>query len=676
MFNFLMSGLILSAFLSPSLNKLMIDRERGIRIKSSVMPLREGDTDFWVDVFAVGSENPELCGATVLSRAGNVCVVRVPVSYLKTLSEHFDVFPSVKIKPYLDKVAEKVNVAMPWTSGVGGRGVIVGVVDTGVDFTHPDIAGRIIYLWDQLNSAQYTREQINDSCPEKDYNGHGTHVVGIAAGNGSASDGLYKGMAPESDIIFVKTTFYSSDIMNGIFWIITKAESEGKPVVVNLSLGGHQGPHDGTSAESIYMDSLVGPGRIIVAAAGNEGDEAIHNCTNMSPGQTVDFVITVTNSLSSAKEVYVDVWQDGEMSAVWKVIDPSGNETEFVSNNQTLSTDLGSTAVYLSVGGIYSNNGDREIDIKLGSSSSSLPTGDWTLRVSNVSGSGSVHLWIYYSTCDYSGFLNPVYSYTISDMATGNKVIAVASMTTKKEFYSSSGTCYIPDATVDDISTFSSRGPTRDGRHKPDISAPGEIVSSLRSKDASYDSVYINGKYNSYVYMQGTSMATPVVSGGVALILQNNPSASFSNIIGSLISNVQGTAYKSDPGTWDERWGYGVLDLASVSGGTPQEPVRVSFRNTFLDIRADSSDSIFKVVVSRNTTQRIRVTVEVYDTDGRKVETLMNQGEVLGYGDITISWDVGGDSRVKTGLYFVKTTVEGEDGQVLSQNTTKILVVR
>ena len=113
---------------------------------------------------------------------------------------------------------------------------------------------------------------------ETDSDGHGTHVAGIAAGNGSSSASGYIGVAPDADIIFVKTTFQDADIIDGITYIRQKAAAAGEPFVINLSLGSQDGAHDGTDPMDIDIDTVLAAtsGSAIVVAAGNEGSEAIH----------------------------------------------------------------------------------------------------------------------------------------------------------------------------------------------------------------------------------------------------------------------------------------------------------------------------------------------------------------------------------------------------------------
>ncbi len=225
-----------------------------------------------------------------------------------------------KFKPLLDISVPEIH-ADQLQSGVyngthyTGKNVIVGFVDTGIDWSHLDFRSttsskqsRILWIWDQTDSGtshpagfnygvEYSQAEINNELgntppnvvKEIDEDGHGSHVAGIAAGNGSSSISAYVGVAPEADIVFVKTTFYDTDIIDGITYIANKAKAMGEPFVINLSLGSQEGAHDGTDPMEADIDEVVTttPGSAVVIAAGNDGSNPIHVDGSVSQGGSI-----------------------------------------------------------------------------------------------------------------------------------------------------------------------------------------------------------------------------------------------------------------------------------------------------------------------------------------------------------------------------------------------------
>lgn len=181
--------------------------------------------------------------------------------------------------------------------------VLLGHVDTGVDFDHPDFQDslgrtRLRFAWDQTISP-VSGEQ---SPPEFGYGveydsswfwyhaadvrlndtwGHGTFTLGLMGSNGQATNGAlppgrFIGLCPEAPLATVKTTFYDDAIVDGVAYLFLRADQMGLPAVVNLSLRGHYGPHDGTDPFSRSVSDLTGPGHIVVAAVGNDRYANLH----------------------------------------------------------------------------------------------------------------------------------------------------------------------------------------------------------------------------------------------------------------------------------------------------------------------------------------------------------------------------------------------------------------
>ena len=207
-------------------------------------------------------------------------------------------------------------LGMPLT----GKGILVACVDSGIDYSHPDFSNqdgstRILRLWDQsipgnppkgyVIGTEYTSEQINAALaaetkaererivPSRDLSGHGTGVMGIAAGNGRASEGIYRGVAYESDLIVVKLGVSqeggfprTTELLQGIDYVLRQAVTLGKPVALNLSFGNNYGSHSGESLLESYLDGAANLGRsVICVGTGNEGNGALHTSGRLSQGE-------------------------------------------------------------------------------------------------------------------------------------------------------------------------------------------------------------------------------------------------------------------------------------------------------------------------------------------------------------------------------------------------------
>ena len=518
-------------------------------------------------------------GGRVGSIIGDIATVDIPLSSLGALSQLDNIVyveVSKRLKPKLDISVPETRATLlredapPAWTGVTGRDVIIGIVDSGIDLTHPDFKDetgktRILYLWDQTTGHECTNTMIdNGACDQIDTDGHGTHVAGIAAGNGSASHYKYVGMAPEANLIIIKykddSSTFQDNILDGISYIEQKTTSLSRPSVINLSLGQHVDPHDGTSNFSRGLDNATGPGKIIVGAAGNEAYDGIHASGNVTKGsQTVKaFYVPPMESV-----VRIDIWYSGSDSMNIEVITPTCGNMGWVAPND--SRDFANACGNISVSSLHNNpnNGDNEILIVI--ENPSFGSWNFSLQGSSIT-NGRFDAWID-DTVTFATFANTDSNITLTDVGSTTKVISVGSYITHH--------LYGDDPSVGKISAFSSRGPRRscstcDNVLKPEITAPGQWIMSTLSIDyiPYFDDVLDSSE--EYILFEGTSMASPHVAGAVALMLQANPAFTPEDVKYYLSSATKRDQYTGNVPNYI--WGYGKLDAYNAFWARPSGP--------------------------------------------------------------------------------------------------------
>ena len=486
-----------------------------------------------------------------------------------------------------------------------GDNVLVGVFDTGIDWDHPDFRNasnqaisRILRIWDQTITpiageaspsgfnygVEYTQTHINneiDGTPagyvrENDINGHGTHVAGTAAGNGAAlASGKYKGVAPNADIIIVKGgngSFSSTNEIDGLTYFKNMATAIGKPIVVNMSIGGQFGAHDGTNDDEVAVDNFCtsAAGRAVVIAAGNDNGSLIHRQVALAANGSGTITLNVPAAASSSStDVFQFTMYVNNTNNVNATITVPGGGTVSANAGSSSSTNvLSNTATVYYDNLVDASSGDRYINIYVTRSSTSAnPSGTWTITLNNTTASAlTVDGWLNYKGADFSSMTitSGDNNYLVGAPGTATNAITVASYTGKLEWYSVSSTApggyYNSNATQDNISTFSSRGPRRDNVQKPNITANGERVASCLSSDAgvaaSSVSLVVSGLYHA---IQGTSMATPEVTGCVALLLQAKNNATFTELRNAITNTATKDVFTG--ASSNNTWGSGKIDV-------------------------------------------------------------------------------------------------------------------
>lgn len=417
---------------------------------------------------------------------------------------------------------------------------------------------------------------LNRSVRMTDLVGHGTHVAGTAAGNGRGTNGglpagTFKGMAPGADLIVVRATrtyiggFSTADIVNALAFIDQKAQELGLPYVVNMSFGGQFGPHDGTSLHEQAIDSLVGPGKpgkAVVVAAGNEGNEAIHAGGNLTQDGSAALSVNVPNG---SQYFLADIWYEGSDIFGVGFLTPTGFRFDPVpvppGKSRCYNLTIGSVVcVVHNDNNPY--NGDKEILFLVDSPISGL----WQLILRGTSvTNGRYDGWIQ-GCCVW---VNPDNQMRVGMPGTARNAITVGAYTTKNQWVDVTGTPHSIPATVGDIAGFSSDGPARDGRLKPEITAPGQRICSTLSEQSpagNTGSMYPDSSYicrdGYHGISGGTSMAAPHVTGAAALLLSANRNLDAAQLKMMLMSAAVRDDFTSM--TPNNRWGYGKLDVEAA----------------------------------------------------------------------------------------------------------------
>jgi subtilisin family serine protease len=602
-----------------------------------------GTSEPWIKVLVSGpgaETAVRLHGGTVGGRIGDVVTARLPLDRVLALSES----PGVRFvegsypaRPALDASLPAIHADdVHTTYGYKGAGILVAVYDSGIDFLHRDFrkadgTTRIKELWDQTAGSagtKWTKTQIDAAISvgglgitQQDVTGHGTHVTGIAAGNGRATgnsqpSGRFVGVAPEADLLIIKggdDTYSSVDIIDGIVYAAERANAWGQPVVVNLSLGGHLGPHDGTSNYEEAIDSFSGTGRAVVVSAGNEGDDRIHSRRSLSaaaPTATVSFVVPTYTPEDDSENDYTnfDIWYDGTARLRLSVTSPNGRtygpwDTPASGINYPSVQNTADGAVDPILGGTPDErNSDREIQLELKDQNAddTPEPGTWTIHLELLEGfTATVDLWIWDDTIgtDISGGTP---DYSVSMPATSFDAITVGAFVTKWSWtgQDASGDAitvgYSSTNRTGNYALFSSWGPTRDGRLKPELSAPGQGITSSASSAimdqfTTEPASYMLDPDDVHYTSQGTSQAAPHVTGAVALLLEADPTLHTDQIRGNLMLSAQPYPFAPAGSLPDNTWGYGKLDvLAAVtrvmaSGDTEAPDIAIGLlRNSVL----------------------------------------------------------------------------------------------
>lgn len=498
----------------------------------------------------------EISGATTVELFNEYGVVTIPDGQLETLRALPEVeYIELPKRLYFDleqgrSVSCLSSATLPDQNveGLQGKGVLVGIIDSGIDYSHPDFirddgTSRIAFCWDQSGEqegrapegfsigVEYTAEDFDEALrmPEESRReivavddrtlGHGTAVAGVAAGNGRGSvSRRNRGIATESDLIIVKLAGRddgfprTTEVMEGLDYVLRKAIRLQQPIAVNLSFGNNYGPHDGQSLFENYISELNGVWKnMIVVAAGNEGNARHHTQVTLPKG---DFRIygnggfdgsRINSDNSTEVEFALAEGERALTIQLWKsyvdrlelyVVSPSGERFRMPEEGTGVRYMLGGGSTLSIVHGTptpYTISQEIYMEWTAGEGVT-LPAGIWSIVLyPREIREGVCNLWMsgIEASGSQTGFLMPVTNTTLTIPATADRIVSVGA--------------YQTDTMA--VAPFSGRGFTASGQTAPTLVAPGvDILTAAPG--------------GGYARRTGTSIAAPFVTGAAALLME------------------------------------------------------------------------------------------------------------------------------------------------------------
>ena len=516
---------------------------------------RSGDDNSLINCIVEFAEavDPEALASTydlrVNTIAGQFATVLIPQSQLFNFAADSNVVrisAGTMLRTMTDKAAELSNVdkVHALTTPFTGKGVIIGVIDSGFDFGHAafkDASGncRISAVWDQnlpMASVGHSPEfgygivvdspaDIASLAHDLSYDTHGTHVAAIAA---SSAD-IYRGMAPDAELVLVSTDKSEAGMIDGLKFLLDYADEAGKPLAINISMGTVIGFKDGNDNLALMIDHLTDNqvGKIVSVAAGNEGHR---RSTIVSEANTEEFSTRLIPPSYNRENLFVGS-SEGSFTLTLTLIDAQGSKV--------FTCDFSTTA---EEGERYDNfTAPSDGSFVALSAAKNSVTGASSVSVSLYAPLAQDWYWTaevkgdaakYIMTADYGELSEGSTASTIACTACGRNTVSVGAYVSRPEFVNLDGKNCEFGWSLGEEYPKSGKGPTFDGRPKPDIMAPGaSVISAINSFASSFsvnrdDLVFSragNGRTDYWGAMSGTSMATPAVTGVMALWLEANP---------------------------------------------------------------------------------------------------------------------------------------------------------
>lgn len=493
----------------------------------------QAETRLWEVIVKYSGQEEGLSGEgiSVVPLLGGYAVVTIPETEIDAFSRRTQVeFVEKPKRLYFataqGKRASCISSVQTGREGLSGEGILVGAADSGIDYFHPDFRNedgttRILKLWDQtvpgnppkgyVTGSEYTEEEINEALslsetegrrlvPVRDISGHGTAVLGIAAGNGRASFGENRGVAYKSGIIAVKLGVPREDsfprtteLIQAVDYLVRQSLELGMPMAINLSFGNNYGSHRGDSLLETYLNSVSNMGRLcICTGTGNNGNQALHTGGNIRTGEIQEIELGVSPYEAALN---VQLWKHYEDAMEIYLENPAGERIgPFYENLGPQRYRAGDTELLIYYGKPGPYFVTQEIYIDFIPTGNYVDSGVWKiiLRGKDIK-DGEYFLWL-----PGGNVLNPLTSFylpraegTLTIPSTALRLISVGAYDSRSDVYAD----------------FSGRGSSFLPYGKPDFVAPGVDITAPRP----------GGSYGSFT---GTSFAAPFATGACALLME------------------------------------------------------------------------------------------------------------------------------------------------------------
>lgn len=639
----------------------------------------------------------------VISRSGNI----VSVVCHDTAFSMLDSIPGIKYIKYPEDIefqmdtvrvlthTNEIHGTRPsnLTKNLTGKGVLFGIIDSDFDIYHPaflnsDGQTRFVALWDQTDTTASSKNnrygfgaiktgeslKLDSSMGLSDQSTHGTLMTSFAAGSDYANN--YYGIAPDVVIAAVRSSYKDNDIILGLDWLNSIADSLNMPCVINLSLGSRNGPHDGTSLTDQKIDAICGPGRIVVGAVGNDFAIAPHTKFTFSGEESWG---TWVRSVYDKPRYYsyLEIWGDKGLSispilqfvnsldstVVYEKEIPLSSKGKYKLEDAIVLSDFEQDkkdTIYFIVTGekASSLNGKPYLSIKTNSTTENMLTG-----VKIKANSGTVHVWNVYrkglTSCGLTGYKGADGLYTVCETGgTAKRIITVGAYIGRTFVKTWDNVIVSRGDNYGKLAHFSASGPTADGRVKPEITAPGwsvigainRLVDGVESDEGVAVWSEFPDKRGRYASNTGTSASSPIVAGIVALMLQADPELT-PETIRELIQNAaitdEFTGKITEP---VNRWGAGKVNaLGTIKKllGIPETIVvskKINGQKTFI-----------KHLKNGIKIQHLQQgTISLYDLSGRRVLCKnVKNGDIVSL------------NRINSGVYTI--SVEHKNGKFRSK---------